>query len=186
LNGIFIASSASSVSLPFVSAPTDRQAQSGGLLSQPVFFEAFGQPGAFRIWDHKSVAHLPQPLLKDPQEQTSAQLAVPSGSRLVVREYVYRAVRDGAAAHLPTAGSHPASQTPAVGLLYWHPFFVIEPEHGAQCQFDLPEQPGVFRIRVDLLAADGHMHLSEAKIVSRPPPAKPSSVPAKHPPKEHP
>jgi hypothetical protein len=73
-----------------------------------------------------------------------------------------------------------------VSLLYWHPFFVIGPEGGAQCQFDLPERPGVFRIRADLLAPEGHMHLAETKIVSGALPAKPSSVPAKPPSKEQP
>ena|GEM_PF-2077162 len=179
--GSFIVSSASSDNIPRHSTPTDRQTQSGGHLSQLVFFEALARPGAFRMWDHKSVAHLPKPLFRDPPGKTSALLAAPSGSRFVVREYAYRAFRAGTTGNLPASEAKPAPKSPEVGLLYWHPFFVIGPEGSAQCQFDLPARPGVFRIRADLLDSEGQMHLAEAKIVTRPPPAKPSSVPEKPP-----
>ena len=134
----------------------------------------------------EAVVHLSEPGTLETLGESAALLAGPSGSRFVVREYAYRAFRGGPTGKLPASGPKPASKSPEVSLLYWHPFFVIGPEGGAQCQFDLPEQPGVFRIRADLLAPEGHMHLAETKIVSGALPAKPSSVPAKPPSKEQP
>jgi hypothetical protein len=113
----------------------------------------------------EAVVDLSEPGTLETLGESAALLAGPSGSRFVVREYAYRAFRGGPTGKLPASGPKPASKSP---------------------QFDLPEQPGVFRIRADLLAPEGHMHLAETKIVSGALPAKPSSVPAKPPSKEQP
>jgi len=95
------------------------------------------------------------------QVGTSDAVSPLPGSRFVIREYAYRAHRS------PTSPPPEKNRQPV--LLYWHPFFLIGPEGSAECRFDTPELPGVFRIRVDVHAAEGYMTLAELKITSASP-----------------
>lgn len=171
----------------FRSAKDLRHSQTSGVATEPPAVEP---PSA----SSSTPPGLPQPALatveqahSDAPPTPSSLLTPPSGSRFVVREYVYRIGQLSETGKPPPSPPNPPEQNHPVALLYWHPFFLIGPEGGSQCRFDLPEQPGTFRIRADLLAPEGHMDLVETKIVSQPTPSEPGprspkpSASAKHP-----